>query len=65
MNNDSPYQRQQWNNALEEYVLTGQVSDGCTTLVENIGYMKCHTISQQLLLVGSLPNYHWWQVHKM
>ena len=64
MNNDALYQRQLWDNALEEYVLTSQIPDAYTFYVEHVGHMKNNSIYQQLLLLGSISNYHWWQYIK-
>ena len=56
--------RQDLNTALNELIgANAQVSPPLDTLISHISEMPCSSIQEQLNLLASIPNYHWWQ-HK-
>ena len=58
------YQRQISNSTLEGYVISGQAPEETTTFINHIIHMETNTLSEQLQLLGSVPNNHWWQYIK-
>ena len=61
LRNNNPQTSQIWNTALQEYVLKGQRPDNATTLLDHIHDAETHHVKNQMSLLGSISNYHWWQ----
>ena len=61
LQNNTPENKNTWNSALQEYILGGQVPSVSTTVLEQVKTMNCENLHDQLSILSSISNFHWWQ----
>ena len=61
LRSNTPQNTHVWNAALQEYVLNGQLPVLGTTMLEHITTMTPENVQNQLSLLSSISNFHWWQ----
>lgn len=61
LKDDTPVNKQIWNNALQEYILKGQIPSLATTSLDHITSMKSESLNDQVNILSSISNFHWWQ----
>ena len=61
LRNDTPQNKEKWNMALHNYILEGQLPPVHSCVLQQVSTMDCSKVSDQLSLLSSIPNFHWWQ----
>ena len=61
MKQDTPYNCQIWNSSLHSYVLNGKIPEKQKSLLHHVLSMNTENARDQILLLQSISNYHWWQ----
>ena len=50
-----------WNDALHNYIVQGQLPSVTSNVLQQVSTMDCNNVHDQLSLLSSIPNFHWWQ----
>ena len=61
MRNNTPNNKQIWNATLHKYVLKSELANANTAILEHITTLNSEVVSEQLSLLSSISNFHWWK----
>ena len=50
-----------WNDELHNYIVQGQLPPVTSNVLQQVSTMDCNNVHDQLSLLSSIPNFHWWQ----
>ena len=56
-----PNNKQIWNGVLHEYVLKSELPNVSTAVLEHITTLNSELVNEQLSLLSSISNFHWWK----
>ena len=61
LTNNTRQNKEVWNDALHNYIVQGQLPPVTSNILQHVSTMDCNDIHDQLSLLSSIPNFHWWQ----